>query len=192
MSIDQYEFIEVPGARDIRIPLVKRTTGLEKDTTGVIVPDWVVYIDGSNATSTLDGYEDWVELGGWLCESSRHVQGYPINQLRPAVSWHSPVYLVLPNGPQNPHINNCIAKGICTQRIVIRRITRIGDATVTVIQELTFQTCHWCIICAYLDWSIAGFTACVRTNTVIGFTQRGVACGQTSCTINYVDNTIDV
>ncbi|MDR1207812.1 MAG: hypothetical protein LBJ89_00505 [Holosporales bacterium] len=191
MSIDQYEFIECPGASGIRIPCVKRTDGLEEDTTGVRVPDWMVYIEESDVQSTLDGYEDeHTELFGWYCESSRHVTGNSSNSLYTSGTlWHSDVFLVTQNAAHNHNINKWIAAGDITPSVKIIRLTRVNDV-IEPIQEILFEVIHWTGIHAYLDWSITRFTACRRTNKVWGFGQDGTAAGQAACETNYVDNTI--
>ncbi|MDR2464433.1 MAG: hypothetical protein LBD36_02370 [Holosporales bacterium] len=195
MSIDQYDFIEVPGANGIRIPIVKRTDGFEEDTTGVRVPDWMVHISNtSGTTSTLNGYETFTELFGWYCESSRHVKGDATNHLyTSATLWHSDIFIVTQNGIHNQSINKWLTDGTITDQIIIHRIIRTGDAGnygITVIQELIFQTCHWCGMHNYLDWNIARFTACSRVNTVAGIKQNGVPIGKASCIIDYVNNTV--
>jgi hypothetical protein len=198
MSIDMYEYLEIPGASGVRIPLVKRTNGQEEDTTGVRVPDWMVHIGGASGTqSTLNGYEEWTELFGWYCESSRHVKGDSTNNLYTSAKlWHSDVFLITQNGIHNKSVNKWIADGTITDTIKIHRITRTGNTEnygISIIQEIVFQTCHWCGMHSHLDWSIIRFTACTRTNTVTGFRQNGIlaSCGQTSCTIDYTNNTIE-
>lgn len=75
MSIDQYTYIEIPGNRNIRIPIVKRTSEQEEDSTGVRLPDWLVAITGEEliTSSKFSGFEGYTELLGFYCESSRYV-----------------------------------------------------------------------------------------------------------------------
>lgn len=193
MSIDQYEFIECPGANGITIPIVKKTTGEEDDTTGVRVPDWMVKIDGAQTSSYINGYTAYTELFGWYAESSRHVKGDSANGLCPSSTlWHSDIFLVMQNGFQNAHINKSVADGTITPNITIIRLSRINNK-VEVIQTLVFSSCHWVGIHAYLDWSIARFTACIRSNTVQGFDQKeggGGSFGSASCIVDYTQNTV--
>ncbi|MDR1907435.1 MAG: hypothetical protein LBQ43_01055 [Holosporales bacterium] len=188
--LDQYELLECPGANGVLIPVVKRTDGFEEDTTGVRVPDWMVLIEQSDGQSTLKGYEKHIELFGWYCESSRHVKGDSSNHLYTSGTlWHSDVFLVMQNGKHNHNINKWIAAGDITTGVTIVRLSRVNDA-IQPLQQLRFEICHWAGMHAYLDWSIARFTACRRSNTVFAFDQGGKSKGQTSCTTNYVDNTV--
>lgn len=191
MSIDQYEFIECPGASGIRIPCVKRSDGLEEDTTGVRVPDWMIYIPGSDVKSTLAGFEKgYTELFGWYCESSRHVSGNSSNSLYTSSTlWHSDVFFTTQNGPHNHNINTWIAAGTITEFVIIIRLARV-NGKIQRIQQISFKVVHWTGTHAYLDWNIARFTACQRTNTVQGFHQDGTPAGNAACTTNYADNTV--
>ncbi|MDR1598071.1 MAG: hypothetical protein LBR89_04015 [Holosporales bacterium] len=198
--MDQYEYLTVPGV-DVRIPVVKRSDQEEHDTTGVRVPDWMVIIDGCTGESTLNKYEDYIELFGWYCESSRHVRGDSANNLRTSGTlWHSDVFLVMQNGVHNHQINTWINCGKITTYITIVRLTRVNldespedpsSVQVQTIQELMFATCHWVGMYAYLDWSIARLTACERVNRMHEFKQReGVLGGNTLCHTSYAHNTV--
>ncbi|MDR0631498.1 MAG: hypothetical protein LBF66_02950 [Holosporales bacterium] len=194
MSIDQYDFIECPGASGVRIPCVKRTDGREDDTTGVRVPDWLVHIENSDVYCALEDFPDpgYTELFGWYCESSRHVTGNSSNSLYTSGTlWHSDVFLVTQNAAHNHNINKWIAAGDITASVKIIRLSRVNGA-IEPVQTLLFEVIHWTGMHAYLDWSIARFTACRRTNTVRGFPQDGSApAGHAECTTNYVDNTVE-
>lgn len=191
MSIDQYEYIECPGSSGIRIPICKRTRGEEEDRTGAHIPDWMVHIDDADTMSTLDGYEDYTELMGWYCESSRHVKGDSVNNLYTAGTlWHSDVFLVMENGRQNAYINRSVADGTITPNIKIVRLTHI-NSEVHAIQTLVFSTCHWAGVHTHMDWTIARFTACQRSNTVQAFTQNGTLKGSALCEVDYETNEVD-
>ncbi|MDR1597551.1 MAG: hypothetical protein LBR89_01285, partial [Holosporales bacterium] len=186
--MDQYEFIRVPGT-DVLIPVVKRSDQEEHDTTGVRVPDWMVCIDTCPGESTLSGFEDYIELFGWYCESSRHVKGDSSNNLRTSGTlWHSDVYLVMQNGVHNHKINTWIADGTIISAVVIERLVRMNSVVETT-QDILFTACHWSGMFSYLDWSIARFTACSRINTVYGFDQEsGSPTGNASCHTDYAEN----
>lgn len=192
MSIDQYTYIEIPGNRNIRIPIVKRTSEQEEDSTGVRLPDWLVAITGEEliTSSKFSGFEGYTELLGFYCESSRYVSGdSSINLYTSSTLWHSDVFLVMQNGPHNASINKAIADGTIFPSVEIIRVSKINGAN-QIIQKITFLTCHWCSSQAYLDWSIFAFTACIRMNEVQGFSQRGENKGVAMCTTDYAQNTI--
>lgn len=192
MSIDQYTFIEVPGTRDIRIPIVKRTSEQEEDSTGVRLPDWLVNIKGEDdiTSSKFSGFEAFTELFGFYCESSRYVTGDSSNNLYTSGTlWHSDVFLVTQNAKHNASINKAIADGTIFPSVTIVRVSKVNGANQP-IQELTFTNCHWCSSQAYLDWTITAFTACQRTNRVHGFSQIGEKKGCNACTTDYTQNTV--
>lgn len=191
-SIDQYTFIDVPGTRKIRIPIVKRTSEQEEDSTGVRLPDWIVSITGESVitASNFPDFDEYIELFGFYYELSRYVTGDSSNNLYTSGTlWHSDVFLVTQNGLHNVSINKAIADGTIFPEVDILRISKINGET-KVIQQLTFETCHWCSSQSYLDWTIVAFTACTRTNKIQGFSQEGgLSKGFAAYTTSYTQNT---
>lgn len=189
-SIDQYEFLEVPGYTDVRIPIVNRTSEKEQDSTGTRLPEWMVTIDGIQTVSTVAGFEKYAELYGFYCESASFFKGDSALDLYPSgCIWHSDVFLVTQTGRHTPEIRNHLNQAMMTANITIVRLAKVAN-TVHQIQTLTFSTCHWCGIQTYLDWTISRFTACKRTNTIKGFSQGGEDSGAASCEVDYTQNTV--
>lgn len=188
MSIDQYEYIDFPGDKDIRIPICKKTLGDAEEQTGIYTPDWMISIDDAQTASTIAGYETYAELMGWYCESARHVKGDSADSLRTGGTlWHSDVFLALENGVHNAYINRSVADGTITPTITLVRLMHVNGAVQT-LQTLTFSTCHWVGVHTHLDWIFARFTACKRENKVAAFNQDGSPRGNNTCIINYETN----
>lgn len=189
-SIDQYEFIEAPGTNNVRIPIIKRTSEHEQNSSGTRIPDWVVCIEGITESflTAPNSFDDCTELFGFYCESAAFMKGDSANNFYPSATiWHSDIFIVTQNGKHTPTIRNYINSGAITQEVSIVRLSRIGEE-IEPIQVLTFETCHWCGIQSHLDWTIARFTACTRTNTTIGVRQDGLKLGKNAWVTHYANN----
>lgn len=197
MSITKYEFMDVPGLKNAKVPIIRRSA-IDGDEDGTKLPDWMVYIDGAGTSSFVEGNSkigkpltEFIELFGWYCESSRGVTRDSGNNLYTSGTlWHSTVYLVIQNGAHNAYIKNAIADGTITPNLNIVRLSRVGTGAPEVIQSLLFQSCHWNNVQSHLDLSIVSFTACIRSNTVFEFKQMSGVGGQNSCSVDYTTNQV--
>jgi hypothetical protein len=198
MDVGEYKFIEVnEKGRVVRIPLAPLPES-QDDADGVLLPSWMIHIEGAGTKSNVAGSVDdvgkslgeYTYLYGWFGDSKREVRGGAgVNLITSGVIWYSVLYTIVPNGEHSAFVRNAVHSGAIIPLINIVRLSRI-NTTAAVIQSLTFKTCHPYSYQAMLDFTVFSFTFCLRDNLVAGYKQDGTPEGQNVCHIDLSQNTV--
>lgn len=178
----QYGTIPLAGEAGITIPVVDPHI---KHTNSVTTPEWMISID-KFLSSSIEGYEDYTELYGWVAEQARLTKGSTATQLfSTAAVQHSNILIVIPNGLYLPLLETAMNAGSNLARVKIVRLANITDLKVP-IQEVEYMNCKIDSIQQKLDEIILSIRPETRMNTVVQYAQDGSKLGQNVSFFDYV------
>lgn len=183
-----FQIVRLPGKKDLRVAVTDMLH--EEDMMGIKSPEWMVRIDGL-MQSSVEGFNDYVELFGWYAESSRYTSadvGGPL--FTSATLRHTDLILIIPYGGYCTQIESNMNLGIGIENLSIVRLANIGQAKVTV-QLIEYKTCKIQSCQQQLDRMVLHVMIGSKTNTVYVYGQDGQSQGQMVSHVNYINNTAE-
>ncbi|MES2252499.1 MAG: hypothetical protein V4482_02290 [Pseudomonadota bacterium] len=180
-----FQIVDLPGKGNVRIAT---TDTVSNDASyGVKSPEWMVQIDNITV-STIDGFEDYIELFGWQGESSRLTGpdvGGPL--FTSSTLRHTDLILMVPFGGHAAQIETMMNRGENIESVKIIRLGNVLQSKVR-LQELEFNTCKIQTCQQQLDRMIVHVMIGIKTNTVYVFDQTGLCTGQMVSKTDYIRN----
>ncbi len=180
-----FQIVDLPGKGNFRIATTDKTSNDE--SVGVKSPEWMVQIDDITV-STVDGFENFIELFGWQGESSRLTGpdvGGPL--FTSSTLRHTDLILMIPVGGHAAQIETKMNRGESIDSLKIIRLGNIQQAKVR-LQELEFNSCKIQSFQQQLDRLIVHVMIGIKTNTIFVFDQSGLCTGQMVSKTNYITN----
>lgn len=179
-----FQIVNLPGKKDFRIAT---TDSSSSDSSAVKSPEWMIKID-KLLQSSVEGFQDYVELFGWYAESSRFtnpdVSGplFTTSTLR-----HSDLILIIPYGGYCAQLESNMNLGVGISNLNIVRLGNIGQMKVT-MQLIEYKTCKIQSCQQQLDRMILHVMIGSKTNTVYVYGQDGQNQGQMVSQVDYIQN----
>jgi hypothetical protein len=181
-----FQIIELPGKRTFRIATTD--VPVTDEDIGVKSPEWMVSMD-KLMCSTVEGFDDYVELFGWYGESSRFTSPDASGPLFTSSTLrHTDLILIIPYGGYCAQIESNMNLGQPINSLKIVRLGNISQAKVK-LQELEYTNCKIQTCQQQLDRMIIHVQIATKTNTVFVYGQDGTSQGQMVSKADYVKNT---
>ena len=142
-------------------------------------PEFMVKL-GDMASSTVEGYEDYVQLFHFAYEINRFTNPNVADQLYTSgrVSIEDPM-MIIPNGYFAPILQMKLMRGDLLEEIHVKRLANIFETNVCV-QEIIFTDCYLQRCIPKYDTTIFTFRPETFENIVYTYDQRGQLQGTTS------------
>jgi hypothetical protein len=180
-----FQIVTLPGKKEFRIATTD--SAQSNDLSTIKSPEWMVKVDGL-FHSSVEGYNDYVELFGWYGESSRYtnpdVSGplFTSSTLR-----HTDLVLIIPYGGYCAQLESNMNLGVGISNLTVVRLGNIGQMKV-MMQMLEFKTCKIQSCQQQLDRMILQIMIGQKTNTVYVYGQDGQSQGQMVSHVDYITN----
>jgi hypothetical protein len=187
-----YDTIRVPGHEDISLLVVSSSTNNHDHTpAGSRTPWWMIKIqsDGKELmSSTIEKYEKYGPLFGFLVESRRAVSSDSGNQLFTAARiLHDDCFIVILNGGYVAALENKMHSGSLVGMIEMSSLAWI-NGELKICHRITFTNSPIKDIIYFGDYVIMRVRVTRKNHAFMPFDQKGVAKGNAICTLNMESN----
>lgn len=183
-----FQIVQLPGKRDFRIATTDSNFADQEMPNAIRTPEWMVKIDNI-MSSSVAGFNDYVELFGWYGESSRFTSPEISGPLfTSATLRHSDLVLIVPYGGYSAQLESNMNLGVGISNLTIVRLGNIGQMKVT-MQKIEYKTCKIQTCQQQLDRMILNVMVGAKINTVYVYGQDGQSQGQMVSQVDYINNT---
>jgi hypothetical protein len=186
------QLVTIAGRFRLRIPT---TLDQELTSDSSVVsrsPEWMISID-KVCKSTVDSFEEYINLFGWISESSRFISGDLAGSLFTSGGIrNSNLVFMIPNGEHGPKIEQQLYEGKLVKNLTI---VRLGwtEGVKQVLQKITFSNVRFVGFQQNIQYLVVFAQITSKENDIQVFKQEdGKAAGHKISSVDYSKNKLSL